>query len=251
MRRKMVAGNWKMFGSRAQAQTLIEGIKAGASAYSAIDIAVFPSFIHLQQAESLLKGTSIAWGGQNLYIGESGAFTGEVSAPMLVDYGCQYVLIGHSERRSIFREDLDTIAAKFKAAIQFGLKPVLCVGETLQQREKGETRSVITEQLVSVIAAAGIETFKKAVIAYEPVWAIGTGLTATPLQAQEVHEFIREELGKYERNIANSIQILYGGSVKADNAAGLFAMPDIDGGLVGGASLETKSFLAICQAAVG
>lgn len=249
MRRKMVAGNWKMFGSRSSVRELIEGIKPGAAKCPDVDIVVFPSFIHMQQVEDLLADSAIAWGGQNFYIGESGAFTGEVSAPMLVDYGCEYVLIGHSERRAIFREDLELIAAKFKAALQFGLRPVLCVGETLAEREKGETRTIIQKQLVSVIEAAGIETFEKAVIAYEPVWAIGTGLTATPLQAQEVHEFIRNELAKFDPAVAKSMQILYGGSVKADNAAGLFAMPDIDGGLVGGASLDAKSFLAICQAA--
>jgi triosephosphate isomerase len=238
-----------MFGSRSQVQSLVDGIKLGAAAYSAIDIVVFPSFVHLQQVETMLKDTTVAWGGQNVYLGESGAFTGEVSAPMLVDYGSKYVLIGHSERRAIFGEDLDLVAAKFKTALQFGLKPVLCVGESLSQREKGETREIIKEQLNSVIAVAGIDAFKQAVIAYEPVWAIGTGLTATPIQAQEVHEFIREELAKHQLDVANRMQILYGGSVKADNASGLFEMPDIDGGLVGGASLDAKSFLAICQAA--
>jgi triosephosphate isomerase len=248
MRRKIIAGNWKMHGSRASAQSLIEGIKQGAAKLSAVDIVVFPSFIYLPLAENLLKGTSIAWGAQNVYPGESGAFTGEVSGPMLVDYGCRYVLIGHSERRHVFHESLDVVAAKCKAALQFGLKPVLCVGETLAQREKNETRDVIQEQLVSAIDLVGIEAFENAVIAYEPVWAIGTGLTATPLQAQEVHEFIRGVLKMHNEKIANRMQILYGGSVKADNAAGLFAMPDIDGGLVGGASLDAKGFLAICQA---
>lgn len=250
MRRKVVAGNWKMHGSRSQAKALMEGIKQGLPAHSTIDTIVFPSFVHLPEAETILKNTPIAWGAQNMYLGESGAFTGEVSAPMLVDYGCRYVLVGHSERRQIFHEDLPLIAEKFKNALQFGLKPILCVGETLTQREQGQTREIIQQQLKSVIDLAGIQAFEKAIIAYEPVWAIGTGLTATPLQAQEVHEFIRSELAKFHVDTANRMQILYGGSVKADNAAGLFAMPDIDGGLVGGASLEVKSFLGICQAAV-
>jgi triosephosphate isomerase len=250
MRRKIVAGNWKMHGSRSQAHSLVEGIKQGATSCSSIDIIVFPSYVHLQQTEALLNNSNVTWGAQNLYLGESGAFTGEVSAPMLVDYGCRYVLVGHSERRQIFHEDLDLVAAKFKAALQFGLTPILCIGETLAQREQGETWNILKQQLTSVIETSGIDAFEKAILAYEPVWAIGTGLTATPVQAQEVHEFIRLELTKHHASIANRMQILYGGSVKADNAAGLFAMPDIDGGLVGGASLDVKSFLGICHAAV-
>ncbi len=249
MRKKMVAGNWKMFGTRSQVQTLLTGIKSGASHYPHIDMVVFPSYVHLSQAEEILKNSSIYLGAQNLYTGETGAFTGEISAPMLADSGCRYVLVGHSERRNIFQENLDLIAAKFNAALQFGLTPILCVGETLAQREKDETRSVIKRQLLSVIETTGIQVFDTAIIAYEPVWAIGTGLSATPLQAQEVHEFIRSELAELQVDVANRTRILYGGSVKADNAAGLFAMPDIDGGLVGGASLDAKSFLAICQAA--
>lgn len=238
-----------MHGSRSEAISLVESLKQGAKPFSNIDIIVFPSFVHLQQTEALLADTSIKWGGQNLYLGKQGAFTGEVSGPMLADYGCQYVLIGHSERRMVFHEDLNLVLAKFKSALEFGLTPVLCIGETLAQREKNETEAVITEQLESVIRAVGIEVLSRAIIAYEPVWAIGTGLTATPEQAQEVHAFIRQLLAKESKEIANSLQILYGGSVKADNAAGLFVMPDIDGGLVGGASLDAKSFLAICQAA--
>jgi len=169
---------------------------------------------------------------------------------MLVDFGCQYVLVGHSERRILFNEDLVLVAAKFKAAMKAGLQPLLCVGETLAQREKGETERVIKDQLESVLQDVGVEVFRRSIIAYEPVWAIGTGLTATPEQAQEVHLFIRDVLGRRSMEVANAMRILYGGSVKADNAAGLFAMPDIDGALVGGASLEAKSFLAICQAAM-
>lgn len=245
----MVAGNWKMNSSRVKAEELADAIKLGAKAFSSVDVVVIPPFVHLQQVEKQLENSPVAWGAQNLYMGTHGAFTGEISGPMLVDYGCSYVLIGHSERRILFNEDLALIAAKFKAALEFGLIPILCVGETLAQREKNETENVIHAQLESVIDAAGIETFKQAIIAYEPVWAIGTGLTATPAQAQEVHAFIRQKLAKQSVEIAATARILYGGSVKADNAAGLFTMPDIDGALVGGASLEAKGFLGICEAA--
>jgi len=250
MRKKMVAGNWKMNGLRYEAYALLEAIKQGAGAFSAIDIVVFPSFTYLQKSEEILADSLVAWGAQNLYLGKSGAFTGEVSGAMLVDYGCQYVLVGHSERRQLFHEDVNLVAAKFKAAQQFGLQPVLCIGETLEQREQGQTENIIEQQLASVVEAASIDPFRHAVIAYEPVWAIGTGLTATPEQAQAVHAYIRGVLAKYNAEIAQGVRILYGGSVKADNAKGLFAMPDIDGGLVGGASLEAKGFLAICQVAM-
>lgn len=247
MRKKMVAGNWKMNGTRFAAQSLLHAIKTGAEAISGVDIVILPSFVHLQLTEEILADSLIGWGAQNLYIGESGAFTGEISGPMLVDVGCQYVLVGHSERRQIFHEDLLLVASKFKAALQYGLQPILCVGETLEQRERGETQSILIDQLESVIHTVSINLFRHAVIAYEPVWAIGTGLTATPEQAQEVHAFIRKHLAEYNVEVANTVRILYGGSVKADNAKGLFAMPDIDGGLVGGASLEANSFLGICQ----
>jgi triosephosphate isomerase len=251
MRKKMVAGNWKMHGSRNSVMTLLDGIKQGAASFSSsVEMVVLPSFVFLQQTQEALKNTEIAWGAQNFYLGEQGAFTGEVSGPMLTDYGCQYVLVGHSERRMIFKEELDLIAAKFKAAQQVGLKPILCVGETLAQREQSKAEQVITEQLESVIEVVGIDAFLEAVVAYEPVWAIGTGLTATPDQAQEMHAFIRSLIRKHSNNVANTLQLLYGGSVKADNAAGLFSMPDIDGGLIGGASLDAKSFLAICEAGV-
>lgn len=249
MRKKMVAGNWKMHGSRASVLPLLQAIKEGVQNLSNVDVVVFPSFVHLQMVEELLADSLIEWGAQNLYVGESGAYTGEVSGPMLVDDGCQYVLVGHSERRMLFHEDLMQVAAKFKAALQFGLQPVLCVGETLAQRENGETEPVIISQLDSVIQTVSINLFKHIVIAYEPVWAIGTGLTATPEQAQAVHAFIRKHLAQYSVDVAGTVRILYGGSVKADNAKGLFAMPDIDGGLVGGASLDAKSFIEICKAA--
>ena len=250
MRKKMVAGNWKMNASRAEAHLLIEAVKQGAENFSSIDIVLFPSFVHLAESESILKNSPVALGAQNLYPGTSGAFTGEVSGSMLVDYGCKYVLVGHSERRALFHDDLPLVAEKFKAALRVGLIPILCVGETLAEREKGQTENIIEQQLASVVEAASIDAFQSAVVAYEPVWAIGTGLTATPEQAQEIHAFIRGFLTRHHAEIADKIQILYGGSVKADNAKALFDMPDIDGGLVGGASLDAKSFLAICQAAV-
>lgn len=248
MRKAMVAGNWKMNGSRSSATTLIEAIKYGAESLPGMDIVIFPSYVHLPLTQNLANKSPVHWGAQNFYMGESGAFTGEISGTMLVDYGCDYVLVGHSERRQLFHEDLNLVAAKFKAALEVKLKPILCIGETLTERENNTTEKVLTEQLESVIKTAGIEVFRDAVIAYEPVWAIGTGLTATPAQAQAVHAFIRGLVAGHDVNIANTLRILYGGSVKADNAAGLFAMPDIDGALVGGASLDAKSFLAICQA---
>lgn len=250
MRKKMVAGNWKMHGSRSSVIPLLRAIKEGVHGLSNVDVVVFPSFVHLQMVEEVLAESLMGWGAQNLHTGESGAFTGEVSGPMLVDYGCQYVLIGHSERRMLFHEDLMQVASKFKAALQFGLQPVLCIGETLNQRERGETESILVDQLDSVIHTVSINLFKHAVIAYEPVWAIGTGLTATPEQAQAVHGFIRAHLAEHHVDVADTVRILYGGSVKADNAKGLFAMPDIDGGLVGGASLDAKSFVEICKAGV-
>lgn len=250
MRKPLVAGNWKMHVSRCDLQALVTTMVQGANELSAVDIALFPSFVHLQQVDTFIKNSPIKLGGQNLYMGASGAFTGEVSGPMLSDYGCEYVLIGHSERRILFNENLDLVAAKFKAALEFGLKPVLCVGETLAQREQGETEQVIREQINSVLRETPIESFKKAIIAYEPVWAIGTGKTATPEQAQEVHAMIRNLLAHHDKIIANDLRILYGGSVKVDNAKELFAQPDIDGGLVGGASLEAKGFLKICEASL-
>lgn len=249
MRKPMVAGNWKMNGLRSSVRTLLEAIKVEQNLYSAIDMAVFPAYLHLILAQELTANTDISLGAQNLYMGEQGAFTGEISGLMLADAGCRYVLVGHSERRTLFGEDSQIVASKFQAALQARLNPILCVGETLQQRERGETERVIKEQLITVITKAGISAFRQAVIAYEPVWAIGTGLTATPEQAQGAHIFIRQLLAEHDVDIAPTIRILYGGSLKADNASELFAMPDIDGGLVGGASLEARSFLAICREA--
>lgn len=249
MRTPLIAGNWKMHGSTSQVKTLVEGIRTGAKNYSAIEISVLPPFVYLHEVHDLLKSSSIKLGAQNLYTGAQGAFTGEVSGPMLKDLGCEYVLVGHSERRSIFNEDLLIVAAKFQAAIDAGLKPILCIGETRAEREADKTEAIIRDQLNSVIDFIGIDAFKTAVIAYEPVWAIGTGLTATPEQAQAVHAFIREILAKNNVELAKTIRILYGGSMKPDNAASLLAKPDIDGGLIGGASLDASSFLTICAAA--
>jgi triosephosphate isomerase len=249
VRKPLIAGNWKMHGSMSQAKDLTEGIRTGAIALPDIDIAVLPTFLHISKVQGLLKASTVKVGAQDLYPGAQGAFTGEVSGPMLKDAGCDYVLVGHSERRSIFHEDLKAVATKFKAAIDAGLTPILCVGETQAEREEGKTEKVVREQLESVIQFAGIESFAHAVIAYEPVWAIGTGLTATPEQAQEVHAFIRQILAQNKVDIAKTICILYGGSMKPENAASLLAKPDIDGGLIGGASLDAGSFLAICKAA--
>lgn len=250
MRKPMVAGNWKMNGLCSSVRTLVEGIKQDESLFSAVDAVVFPSYVHLSLVHQLLAGSSISLGAQNINVAENGAFTGEVSGPMLADAGCRYVLVGHSERRALYGEDSALVASKFQAALHVRLQPILCVGESLKQRERGETEKVLKEQIESVVSKAGISAFRQAIIAYEPVWAIGTGLTATPDQAQHAHTYIRSLLAEHEVDIGQTIRILYGGSLKADNAAQLFAMPDIDGGLIGGASLEAKSFLAICQEAV-
>ena len=249
MRTPLIAGNWKMHGSLSQVTALMQGIKAGAHAFPDIDILVCPTFVHLPLVAEAVAGTPLLCGAQNLYVGTHGAFTGEVSGPMLKEIGCRYVLVGHSERRSIFHEGLHLVAAKFKAAINAHLTPILCIGETRAQHEAGERENVIREQLESVIQFAGVNALHHAVIAYEPVWAIGTGLTATPEQAEEAHAYIRYHISQNNVDIGNTIRILYGGSMKADNAASLLAMPNIDGGLIGGASLDANSFLTICAAA--
>jgi triosephosphate isomerase len=204
---------------------------------------------YLAQAQDMLKGTAIAWGAQSLSEHAQGAYTGEVSAAMLVDFGCRYAIVGHSERRSLYGESNEAVAAKFLAAVNGGLTPILCLGETLEQREQGVTEAIIAGQFDAVLQAAGVNGFTSAVIAYEPVWAIGTGRTATPQQAQDVHAFIRGRLAASDAILAERMQILYGGSVKPQNAAELFGMADIDGGLIGGASLVAQDFLAICAAA--
>jgi len=247
-RRPLVAGNWKMHGSTAENATLIAGVLAKVDARK-VDVLVCPPFVYLADVAAMLKGTAVQLGAQSLCAEAMGAFTGEVSGAMLKDVGCQYVLVGHSERRSLFGEDSAVVARKYLAAQTTGLIPVLCVGETLAERDAGNTFAIIGTQLDAVINAAGVASLNQAVIAYEPVWAIGTGRTATPEQAQEVHAFIRARVAAADAGIAARVRILYGGSVKGSNAAQLFGMADVDGGLVGGASLKAEEFLQICTAA--
>jgi triosephosphate isomerase len=246
MREKLVAGNWKMHGSLAENAALLAAIK---SALDGIEAVVCVPFPYLAQAQAALAGSSIAWGAQNLSEHAKGAFTGEVSAAMLRDFGCSYVLVGHSERRSLYGESDEWVASKYIAAQAAGLIPILCVGESLEERESGATETVVARQLDAVIKAAGVGSLAKAVIAYEPVWAIGTGKTASPEQAQAVHAFIRGKIAALDAGVAAQLIIQYGGSVKAANAAELMVQPDIDGGLIGGASLVADEFIAICRAA--
>jgi triosephosphate isomerase len=247
MRRPLVAGNWKMHGSRASATELVAAI-AGAMPHG-VEVSVLPPFPYLAELIGRFGDAGIAFGAQDTSAHEAGAHTGEVSAVMLRDIGCAQVLVGHSERRQYHGESDTLVAAKFVAARAAGLIPVLCVGETLAEREADATETVIGRQLDAVLERAGIAGFERAVVAYEPVWAIGTGRTATPGQAQEVHAFIRGKLAGSDAKISNSLRLLYGGSVKPANAAELFGQPDVDGGLIGGASLVAADFLAICAAA--
>jgi triosephosphate isomerase len=246
MRKKLVAGNWKMHGSLAENAALLAAIKP---ALAGIDAVVCVPFPYLAQTQALLAGSSIAWGAQNVSEQAKGAFTGEVSAAMLLDFGCKYVIVGHSERRSLYGESDELVASKYKVAQAAGLIPILCVGESLEERESGVTEAVVARQLDAVINAAGVGSLSNAVVAYEPVWAIGTGKTASPEQAQAVHAFIRRKIAMLDAGVAERLVIQYGGSVKAANASELMAQPDIDGGLIGGASLVADDFVAICQAA--
>jgi triosephosphate isomerase len=241
-----VAGNWKMHGSLASNQQLLKDVAVGAAKVSGVDMAVFVPFPYLSQAQTLLAGSSVSLGAQNVCEFHQGAYTGEVSAQMLQDFACHYVLVGHSERRAFFGESDAQIAGKFCVAVSCGLQPIICVGETLAQRESGQTESIVSAQLDAIIQRAGIAAFESATIAYEPVWAIGTGKTASPAQAQRVHEAIRAQLASFDSDLSERVKILYGGSVKPENSAELFSMPDIDGGLIGGASLVADDFLAIC-----
>jgi triosephosphate isomerase (TIM) len=249
MRKPLVAGNWKMHGSRAENARLLRGLLDLLGPETRAEVMVCPPFVYLWETERLLKDTEVALGAQSLCAEAQGAFTGEVSGAMLRDVGCRYVLVGHSERRQLFGEADALVARKFVAAQAHGLVPVLCVGETLEEREAGRTGEVVERQLAAVLAVSGIGAFAQAVVAYEPVWAIGTGRTASPEQAQEVHASIRARLAALDATIGASVRILYGGSVKASNARELFAMADIDGGLVGGASLKAEEFAQICAAA--
>ena len=249
MRKKLVAGNWKMHGNLVQNQNLLEAVLKQTTNMRQSEIAVCVPSPYLSAVQTQLANTHIKWGAQTVSEHDKGAYTGEVSTEMLNDFGCKYVIVGHSERRAIFGESSQTVALKYIAAQNAGLIPILCIGETLEQRESQITEQVVGEQLNAVIEKAGVDSLKKSVVAYEPVWAIGTGKTATPQQAQDVHEFIRKSIAKHNAAIASEITILYGGSVKANNASELFAMQDIDGGLIGGASLVADDFAAICEAA--
>ncbi|HSJ48442.1 MAG TPA: triose-phosphate isomerase [Gammaproteobacteria bacterium] len=247
MRRILVAGNWKLNGSLQSVRQLVADIKAGMGDVKA-DVAVCPPYVYIPEVAQLLKGSSLGYGAQDVSDQTAGAFTGEVSAPMLNDFGCKYAIVGHSERRSLYGEGDDFTARKFAAARKAGLIPILCVGELLEEREQGITEQVVSRQLDAVIQLEGVAALADAVIAYEPVWAIGTGKTASPQQAQDVHAFIRGKIAALDAAVAEKVQILYGGSVKGSNAAELFAMADIDGGLIGGASLAAEEFLTICRA---
>lgn len=247
MRRKLIAGNWKMHGNLAENEALLSGVLAGMGGVKA-GVAVCVPFPYLAQVQAKLTGSAIAWGAQNLSQHAKGAFTGEVSAAMLKDFGCAYVIVGHSERRSLYGESDAVVAEKFAAAQAAGLTPILCVGETLEERESGVTEQVVGRQMDAVIGKCSVNALAKAVVAYEPVWAIGTGKTATPEQAQAVHAFIRGKVRALDAAVADGLIIQYGGSMKANNAAELLSQPDIDGGLIGGAALVAEDFLAICRA---
>lgn len=258
MRKKLIAGNWKMHGSQDSIEDLVNAIKQQLNADWTSQVLVCPPSIYIDLTQKLTADSKIAVGGQNLSEQAQGAFTGEISADMLKDRGAQYVLVGHSERRSLYNESNELVAEKFAAALEQGLIPVLCVGETLEERENGSTMSVVKSQIDAIIdflqekqqeKGVGIEKLGQGVIAYEPVWAIGTGVTASPEQAQQTHEEIRLYLSKMDRAVSDNIQILYGGSMKAANAEQLLSQKDIDGGLIGGASLKADEFIAICKIA--
>lgn len=248
-RKPLVIGNWKMNGSGASNAALLRGFLPVVAAFQSVEIAVCPPSPYLANVADLLEDSDVALGAQSLSVHLMGAHTGEVSGAMLSDLGCRYVLVGHSERRALYAEDDAVVAAKFATALEAGLIPVLCVGETLAEHHGGDTEAVVTAQLQAVLSAVGPQALARGVIAYEPVWAIGTGETATPAQAQAVHRHIRQWLDMHAPGASAQCRILYGGSVKADNAEQLFSQPDIDGGLIGGASLDPIAFATICWAA--
>jgi triosephosphate isomerase len=248
MRRSLVAGNWKMNGSVAMTDDLLTGLKEGiVRSLSDVDVVVCPPFLYIPLAVQMLAGSTIKVGAQNLDIHKPGAYTGEIAAEMLKEQRCGYVIVGHSERRALYGESSDLVAQKVKAAMAAELKPIVCVGETLEERERGDTGRVVREQLMSVLDLNGVDIFPFAIVAYEPVWAIGTGRSASPDQAQEVHALIRESIAELNPGVADQTRLLYGGSVKPENAQGIFSSPDIDGGLIGGAALVASDFLAICE----
>jgi triosephosphate isomerase len=249
MRGRLVAGNWKMNGNLASNQVLLQGLVQALARIGAAQCVVCAPYPYLAQVQEVLRPTAVAWGAQDVCQFERGAYTGGVSAAMLVDFGCRYVIVGHSERRALFGDSDEIVAAKYRMARTAGLTPILCVGETLAEREGGVTESVVGRQLDAVLKAVGISGLAGGIVAYEPVWAIGTGRNATPQQAQDVHAYIRGRLAAGDRRVADDAMLLYGGSVKATNAAELFAMPDVDGGLIGGASLDAAELAAICRSA--
>jgi triosephosphate isomerase len=250
MRRYLVAGNWKMHGGRAANAALVSAIAAGLQRCRDVEMLVCPPAAYLESVGASLQGSAIGLGAQNLCDQDKpGAYTGEIHGGMLRELGCTHVIVGHSERRALYGEADEVVARKFKVAQACGLIPILCVGETLAQREKNETEAVLKRQLEAVLALCGVASLERAVIAYEPVWAIGTGRNATPQQAQDAHAFLRSQIAARDARIAAALRLLYGGSVKSDNAAALFAGPDVDGGLIGGASLKAEDFLAIGAAA--
>ena len=247
MRKTIIAGNWKMNASKDSVKSLIGGILSGMKGVNS-EVLVCVPFPYLSQVELLIEGSNLKLGAQNININASGAFTGEISADMIKDFGAKHVIVGHSERRSLYGETSSVVATKTKAALDAGMTPLLCVGESLEHRQSGKTEAVVEEQINAVIELLGIDSFHNIIVAYEPVWAIGTGMTATPEQAQAVHLFIRNLLGESSENIAQKTPILYGGSMNAGNAVELISCPDIDGGLIGGAALKAEDFLQICKA---
>lgn len=249
MRTPLIAGNWKMNGDKDMANSLCHAITVGVQTLSNVEVLLCPPYTLLPVVESAIADSGCQLGAQDMDVNENGAFTGQVSAAMLKDCGCRYVILGHSERRSIYRESDLLVAEKVKVAVANGLCAILCVGESMKERESGATEQVVERQIQVVIDIAGIQTFNNIVIAYEPIWAIGTGLTATPEQAQQVHNAIRQQLACMEITVADGCRILYGGSMKPENASELLAKPDIDGGLIGTAALKAQDFLKICQAA--
>ena len=249
MRKPMVAGNWKMNGSSESVKDLIAGIKEGMGAVNSAEVVVCPPAVYIPRVSGAADGSDIKVGSQNICDQDGGAFTGEISGAMLKDTGCEYAIIGHSERRALYGESDELVAQRFAAARRNGIKPIFCIGETLEERESGVTNEVCSRQIDAVIALEGVDSLADGVIAYEPVWAIGTGKTASPEQAQEVHAFIRGKIAALSADVADGLRILYGGSMNPANAQELIGQPDIDGGLIGGASLKPGDFLAICQAA--
>jgi triosephosphate isomerase (TIM) len=249
MRRPVVAGNWKMHGSRSANETLLTELVERVKPEWRVDVVVFPPYVYLAEAVRIVDDSDIAVGAQDVCAEPVGAFTGQVGAAMVKDVGARFVIVGHSERRRLYHEDDALVARKFGAALKAGLTPVLCVGETLEEREANRTEAAVARQLDAVVAMNGVASFANAVVAYEPVWAIGTGRNASPEQAQTVHAYVRDRMSAQDAKIAGQLRILYGGSVKASNAAELFGRPDVDGGLVGGASLAADEFLQICSAA--